>query len=104
MYLIILSQYYPPKIGAPQARLSELAARFIKRGHRVTVLTGMPNCPSGKIHPGYGGLWRRQTRDGVEILRTFIYPTKSASFALRMTNYLSSTFSLVLLGSILVGC
>ena len=102
MHLIILTQYYPPEIGAPQARLSELAARFIKRGHRVTVITGMPNYPAGKIQPGYGGLWRRETRDGVEILRTFIYPTKSASFALRMTNYLSFTFSSALLGSFLV--
>lgn len=101
MHLIILTQYYPPEIGAPQARLSELAARFIKRGHRVTVITGMPNYPAGKIQPGYGGLWRRETRDGVGILRTFIYPTKSASFVLRMTNYLSFAFSSALFGSLL---
>jgi colanic acid biosynthesis glycosyl transferase WcaI len=104
MHLIILTQYCQPEIGVPQARSSELAARSIKRGHRVTVITGMPNYPAAKIQPGYGGLWRRETRDGVEILRTFTYPTKSASFALRVTNYLSFRFSSALLCSILVGC
>ena len=58
MNLVILTQYYPPEIGAPQARLSELALRFKKRGHRVTVLTAMPNYPLGTIHKGYGGLFR----------------------------------------------
>jgi len=64
MNLVLLTQYYPPEIGAPQTRLSELAAHFVQRGHSVTVLTAMPNYPTGKISPGYGGVWQREQRDG----------------------------------------
>ena len=49
----ILSQYYPPEMGAPQARLSQLAARLTERGHEVFVLTALPNYPQGRIFSGY---------------------------------------------------
>ncbi|MCA9501085.1 MAG: glycosyltransferase WbuB, partial [Nitrospira sp.] len=84
MHLIILTQYYPPEIGAPQARLSAIARHFVQRGHLVTVLTGMPNYPQGKIFPGYGGFIRRETYEGVEVIRTFIYPTQKADFFHRL--------------------
>ena len=45
MRVTILTQYYPPEIGAPQARLSELASALVRRGHAVTVLTAMPSYP-----------------------------------------------------------
>ena len=103
MHFVILSQYYPPEVGAPQARLSELATRFVKRGHRVTVITGMPNYPKGKILPGFGGLLREEQRDGVHVIRTFIYPTQSAKFTLRMANYLSFVASSAFFGTFLMG-
>jgi len=98
--LILLTQYYPPEIGAPQARLSELAGHFVHRGHCVTVLTAMPNYPTGKIYSGYGGVLRRRQEAGVNVIRTFIYPTQKASFVRRMTNYLSFTVSSAIVGSI----
>jgi colanic acid biosynthesis glycosyl transferase WcaI len=103
MNLVLLTQYYPPEIGAPQARLSELAAHFVQRGHSVTVLTAMPNYPTGKISPGYGGVWQREQRDGVNVIRTFIYPTQKADFLRRLTNYFSFVLSSGLLGSALLG-
>lgn len=102
MKFTILSQYYPPEVGAPQARLSELAANFVRRGHEVTVLTAMPNYPIGRIHEGYGGFCRREERDGVHIIRTFIYPTQSAGLIRRLTNYLSFMVSSSMLGSLLL--
>ena len=62
MRIAFLTQYYPPEIGAPQGRLSALARAFQRAGHEVTVLTAMPNYPSGRIHAGYGGLVRREVR------------------------------------------
>ena len=44
----ILTQYYPPEIGAPQNRLSELSVHLKNIGHEVNVLTAMPNYPFGK--------------------------------------------------------
>ena len=103
MHLTLLTQYYPPEIGAPQARLSELAAHFVQRGHSVTVLTAMPNYPTGKIYSGYGGLLRREHQAGVDVIRTFVYPTQKASFVRRITNYLSFALSSTMTGSFLLG-
>ncbi|MDB4906525.1 MAG: hypothetical protein JWO05_1309 [Gemmatimonadetes bacterium] len=89
MRLAILTQYYPPEIGAPQARLSGLARLLSASGHEVVVLTAMPNYPTGKIHPGYGGLFRRERLDGVTVVRSAIYPTQSASMVRRLANYFS---------------
>jgi glycosyltransferase involved in cell wall biosynthesis len=99
MKLAILTQYYPPEVGAPQGRLSELAAHFVRRGHEVVVLTAMPNYPTGRIQQGYGGLFQREQAAGAEILRTFIFPTQKADFIHRLTNYFSFVLSSSLYGS-----
>ncbi|MEM7586625.1 MAG: glycosyltransferase family 4 protein, partial [Acidobacteriota bacterium] len=89
----------PPEMGAPQARLSELARRFVDRGHEVIVLTAMPNYPRGKIFPGYGGLLRREQQDGVRLIRTTLFPTKRASMIPRLTNYFSFVGSSLVCGA-----
>ena len=98
MRFTILTQYYPPEIGAPQTRLSELAKHLAGCGHEVTVLTAMPNYPSGKIHPGYGGVLRKESLSGIRVIRTFIYPTQSARIVPRMMNYLSFVASSSIFG------
>ncbi len=100
MKLGILTQYYPPETGAPQARLSELARGFVERGHKVFVLTGMPNYPGGRTYPGYGGIFRRDERDGASVLRAYIYPTKSVGVVRRLANYFSFAFSSLVVGMV----
>lgn len=103
MKLTIFTQYYPPEIGAPQNRLSNLASHFVAAEHQVTVLTAMPNYPTGRVKEGYGGAVQRECRDGVSIVRTFIYPCQSAALIPRLLSYFSFVFSSVLFGSLLVG-
>ena len=100
MKIGILTQYYPPEIGAPQRRLSSLAQEFRKRGHTVVVLTAMPNYPRGRIYPGYRGLFRQEDRDGIRIFRTFIYPTNSLNKIKRLLSYFSFVLSATILGAI----
>src|SRR5690349_3491309 len=99
MRITLLTQYYPPEIGAPQTRLALLARLLTGRGHQVTVLTAMPNYPKGRIYPGYGGLFRREKIEGVEVIRSFIYPSQKTSFVPRMSNYFSFVLSSALVGS-----
>jgi glycosyltransferase involved in cell wall biosynthesis len=104
MHLAILSQYYEPEIGAPQARLSALSSSFVKRGHSVTVVTAMPSYPKGEIFAGYKGVVRREWRENVNVIRTLIYPTQKADYLHRLTNYFSfvlssATFAPILLGA-----
>ena len=55
MKLLILTQYYPPEIGAPQNRLHELAIRLKANGIEVEVLTAMPNYPKMEVFEAYRG-------------------------------------------------
>ncbi|NOT61803.1 MAG: glycosyltransferase family 4 protein [Acidobacteria bacterium] len=100
MKFTILTQYYLPEIGAPQARLSALVAGLLARGHEVTVLTALPNYPLGKIYAGYSGFYCEETIQGAKVLRTFIYPTQKVAFIPRITSYLSFTLSSLLIGAI----
>ena len=102
MRVTILTQYYPPEIGAPQARLSDLASALVRRGHDVTVLTAMPSYPRGKIYPGYGGFLSRERRDGALVIRTPIFPVQRADFLGRLANYFSFACSAGILGTFLL--
>lgn len=99
MHLVILTQYYPPEIGAPQSRLCELARAFRARGHDVTVLTAMPNYPGGRVHDGYGGLLREEVLEGVRVIRGYVYPTQSARMVPRLTSYGSFALSSAIAGT-----
>lgn len=89
---LILTQYYPPEIGAPQIRLRSVAHVLRRHGIEVTVLTAMPNYPSGKIFPGYSGRWRwREEIDGIAVRRTWVYAGTGKSARVRLANYLSFT-------------
>ncbi|TMC55088.1 MAG: glycosyltransferase family 4 protein [Chloroflexi bacterium] len=103
MNVAILTQYYPPEVGAPQSRLSTLARELARRGHQVTVLTAMPNYPTGRIREGYGGTFIREQRDGVTILRTFIWPTQKTDFPRRLASYFSFVLSAAVFGSRISG-
>ena len=92
MRFLILTQYYPPEIGAPQLRLSSMARELISLGHQVEVVTAMPNYPTGKIHPGYRHrFYIREELDGVVVHRVWLYGAVGAG-PRRMLNYL--TFSI----------
>lgn len=94
MKLVILTQYYPPEVGAPQNRLYELAVRLQKKGVEVTILTAMPNYPSMKIHEDYKGkLYKKETKDDITIHRAWIYVTASKGVFKRLLNYFSFVFT-----------
>ena len=87
-------------MGAPQVRLSELAKRFVERGHEVFTLTAMPNYPKGKIYPGYGGFFRREEQDGVTVVRSYVYPASGTKIRSRLANYLSFALSSTAAGAL----
>jgi glycosyltransferase involved in cell wall biosynthesis len=96
----ILTQYFPPEMGAAPTRLSELARRLRERGHEVHVLTSMPSYPLGKVYPGYGGVWRREDVDGVDVMRAWSRPSLSTRIVPRTLSYLSFAASSALFGAL----
>ncbi len=101
MKIVYLSQYFPPEVGAPAARVSELSRRWAERGHDVQVVTGFPNHPTGVVPPRYRGHLRmRETVDDVDVLRTFIYATPNKGVFRRGLAFLSFAASSVALGGL----
>src|SRR5579859_1208420 len=89
-HVLFLTPYYPPEVGAPQTRISETAACLVRRGHQITVLTTVPNYPTGIVPPEYrhGRRWREE-RDGVTILRVWSYVSPNRGFLGRILAQLS---------------
>lgn len=66
MKILIVCQHFYPE----QFRINDIASEFVKLGNKATVLTGLPNYPSGKILNEYRFLKKRkETYKGVEIIR-----------------------------------
>ncbi len=102
--ILIVTHYFPPETGAPQARLSALAKVWAAGGDRVTVLTGMPNHPTGVLPRHYrGAVRRRERRDGYRVVRTWLYATPKEGVARKTLSHLSFMASSVLLGGRLAG-
>jgi glycosyltransferase involved in cell wall biosynthesis len=103
--ILYVSQYFPPEMGAPAARVSELSAHWVKAGHTVTVLTGFPNHPTGIVPRAYRWkLWRLvwvETKDGTKIVRTWLLPFPNRGRVRRTLNYVSFFLSACLTGSFL---
>lgn len=104
MNILFLTQYYPPEVGAPQNRISGLVSELKKAGHKITVLTAMPNYPKGEIFDGYKGkIVKREEADGITVVRTWIYATPKSNFIARLLNYFSFTITSVIFGLWMVG-
>src|SRR5688572_14558967 len=90
MRILFLSDNFPPETNAPASRTHEHTKRWVAAGHEVTVVTGAPNFPSGKVHPGYrNSLWRRESVDGIDVVRVWTYITANEGFVRRTLDYVS---------------
>lgn len=99
MRILFLTQYFPPETGAAPLRAYHFAARLKEHGHDVTVVTGMPNHPSGvKRLPYRRKLSATEDVDGIRVLRSYLYATPHKTFATRMLNQMSFAVSAVLRG------
>jgi colanic acid biosynthesis glycosyl transferase WcaI len=102
MRILILSQYYPPE---PIPKAADLARELSQRGHVVSVLTGYPHYPFGRLYPGFRlGLFQRENLDGVPVVRAFEYPYHGKSVLGRIANYVSFMVSAPLASFLLPPC
>ena len=90
MRILFLSDNFPPEVNAPASRTFEHCREWVKAGHQVTVITGAPNFPTGKVFPGYRNrLWQREIMDSIEVVRVWTYIAANAGVAKRTLDYLS---------------
>jgi glycosyltransferase involved in cell wall biosynthesis len=89
MKFLVLSQYFPPEVGATQVRLASMCRELVRAGHQVEVVTGMPHHPVGKIFPGYRRRFhRREFQGGVRVHRMWLYAASGSGWR-RVLSYLS---------------
>lgn len=88
-HILVVSQYFYPE----QFRINDICTEWVKRGYKVTVLTGIPNYPKGKYYKGYGLFKKRkEIYNGIEIIRIPLIPRGNNSIMLAL-NYLSFVVS-----------
>lgn len=93
---MIISIYYRPE---PVPKPCELAEGLVRCGHQVTVLTGFPSYPAGKIYPGYRlRPWQVESVNGVRVVRLPMYPDHSARALGRVMHVGSFFLSTLFLG------
>ncbi|WP_405574702.1 glycosyltransferase family 4 protein [Winogradskyella sp. Asnod2-B02-A] len=93
--LMIITSYFPPEIGAASNRIYHLA-EGLKNDYDVSVVTPLPNYPTGKIFKDYKGKFSATTiENGIKINRLWIYASVSKNKFLRLIAMLSYSFSLI---------
>ncbi len=94
MRITVLTQYYKPEMGAPQNRLLEMCTGLKKCGADVSVITGIPNYPTGNKFKEYRGHFRmKEELDGIEVIRYWLYASNSRKPIPRIISMLSFSFT-----------
>ena len=88
-HILVISQFFYPE----QFRINDMCCEWVKRGYHVTVLTGIPNYPQGKIYDGYSFLKKRkEVWNEIEIIRIPEIPRGNSTMGM-ILNYLSFPIS-----------
>lgn len=97
MHILFLTDNFPPEVNAPASRTFEHCREWVRAGHRVTVITGAPNFPIGKVYDGYKNkIWQTETMEGIRVVRVWTYITANEGFAKRVIDYVSYMVSATL--------
>jgi len=95
MKILIISQFFWPE----NFRINDLAEELSQRGHEITVLTGIPNYPSGRWFKGYSlKSTGSEQRNRIKIVRVPVIPRFSSKKWQLAINYLSFAASASFLG------
>lgn len=88
-HILVITQYFYPE----QFRINDICTEWVKRGYKVTVVTGIPNYPQGKYYDGYGLFKKRkEIYNGMDIIRIPLIPRGNNGIMLAL-NYLSFVVS-----------
>ena len=90
MHILFLTDNFPPEGNAPATRTFEHAREWVAQGHKVTIITGAPNFPEGRVYEGYKNrLYSREQMDGIDVRRVVTYITANEGFIKRILDYVS---------------
>ncbi|RRN43985.1 glycosyltransferase WbuB [Lautropia dentalis] len=88
--ILFLTDNFPPERNVPAMRTWEHVSRWVKDGHRVTIITTAPNFPQGKPLAGYTNRWyMKEDMGGVTVIRVKSYIAANEGFLKRILDYVS---------------
>ena len=88
-HILVVSQYFYPETF----RINDMASEWVKKGYRVTVLTGIPNYPMGRFFPGYSWTKKRhEPWNGMDIIRIPLIARRHGAVGM-VLNYVSFAVS-----------
>jgi glycosyltransferase involved in cell wall biosynthesis len=103
MKILLISQYFPPDMGALAARASELCNKWSETDHDISVLTAFPSYPAGIIPQEYQGLkYKIETYGKINVIRTRVYAGHYSGILNRIRNYFSFLYSGIFIGKGLI--
>lgn len=90
MHILFITRYYYPEKAAAAVCVGETAKRLLSYGHQVTVLTTVPNYPTGIVPQAYrGSLLQTEVLEGVQVVRTWSYASPNRGFFKRILSQFS---------------
>ena len=90
MNILFLTENFPPETNAAATRVHERACYWVRWGHRVTVVTCVPNFPLGKVFNGYRNRWHQtESVDGIRVVRVKTFISANRGVVLRSLDFLS---------------
>lgn len=90
MHILFLTDNFPPEVNAPASRTFEHCQEWVRAGHKVTVITGAPNFPKGRVYSGYNNnLWSTEEVQGIQVIRVWTFITANQGFIRRTLDYQS---------------
>lgn len=90
MHVLVVTDNFAPERNAPAIRTYEHCRRWVKAGAKVTVVTSVPNFPTGKVLAPYRNrLVQRETIDGIEVVRVWTYLAPNTAVIRRSLDFAS---------------
>lgn len=94
--VLIITSYYPPESGAASNRIHHLADGLSRKGFSVSVITPLPNYPTGRVFDSYKGVFQKTVvEEGIKVHRLWLYASNSKNKVLRLFAMISYSLSLI---------
>lgn len=90
MRILFIADNFPPETNAAAIRTYDHTRIWLKLGHKVTIITGVPNFPMGKVFHGYKNkLAQMEMIDGIRVVRMWTYIAPNRGVFKRMLDFAS---------------
>ena len=92
MNILFLTDNFYPETNAPAKRTLEHCKEWSSQGHNITIITGAPNFPKGKVFDGYKNkIYQSELINNLNVKRVWTFIAANEGFANTITNSAAQT-------------